>query len=254
MDKDTVFGNLQGSFDKPLEALTKESRDIATAYIPDWQVLSREQRITKAEQVDKLRVDESKARFEKAERELHAPSRNQIEDKYWWDLRALIGDKERELAKWDAMPEPLPSEAHIKEQKLIALRDELGALEAQYKAPYPATLTALAQTKLEPVMTANAGGEKPAEMNWQLVPPPKRLPGYRWELYRCLEKMHKDGKRRPTAHDVLSEWVATSPTKDLSVSKVGHRMELHYHIKKGTQKTADLKTVQAAIDKLILSI
>lgn len=104
-----------------------------------------------------------------------------------------------------------------------------------------------------PVVTANAGGEKLAVPNWQMRLPPERLPGYRWPLYQYLEAVQKDGKPRPTAHDVLLAW-RISPPEDLSVSGVGHRMELHYRIKTGTLKTADLKTVQAAIEKLILSI
>lgn len=50
----------------------------------------------------------------------------------------LIDDKKDEIAKWQAMPEPLPSEALAKEQRLHALREELATIEARFKEPYPA--------------------------------------------------------------------------------------------------------------------
>jgi len=100
--------------------------------------------------------------------------------------------------------------------------------------------------------TATPAPAQTAVPDWQLKPPPERLPGYRWPLYQCLETMHKAGKSRPTAHDVLSAWQA-NPPDGLSVS--GTRvLALNYTIQTGNLKTTDKKAIQTGIDSLILSI
>jgi hypothetical protein len=55
---------------------------------------------------------------------------------HFWNLFALIGDKENEIRNWELMPVPLPTERLVKEQRLSALRHELAALEVQSKASY----------------------------------------------------------------------------------------------------------------------
>lgn len=53
------------------------------------------------------------------------------------EARAAYWQKLDELEKWEAMPEPLPSEALCKEQRLAALRRELLALEVSIDSPAP---------------------------------------------------------------------------------------------------------------------
>lgn len=57
---------------------------------------------------------------------------------YWWELLTRIDAKKAEIKKWESATAPTPSEMEKQDAKLLALRGELAALEAQYTEPYPA--------------------------------------------------------------------------------------------------------------------
>ncbi len=124
---------------------------------------------------------------------------------------------------------------------------------APAQTPAPVVTAPVELAADAPVPMADVPAKTPAPMPaWQLIPPPKRLPGYRWQLYQYLEAAHKAGKPRPTARDVLLAWQA-NPPDGLSVS--GTRvLTLNYIIQTGDLKNADKKAIQTGIDSLILSI
>jgi len=139
---------------------------------------------------------------------------------------------------------------------LEELRGDNLATQAPTTTPVvtaPVVTAAVERDAGAPVPMADAPAQTPAPLPaWQLIPPPSRLPGYRWPLYRHLEFARKANNPRPTAHDVLSAW-QTNPPDGMTVS--GSRaLTLNFTIQTGASKTADAKAVQAAIDKLILSV
>jgi hypothetical protein len=161
MVSETVYGTLGEWVSKPLAKLPRELQSIATAYIPKWQTLTPKQRTDRAIEVDRQRGLKSKLRHDRAVRAQQA-AHDPVEDAYWWDLFMDIDDKKKDIKKWEAMPEPLPSEALAKEQRLHTLRGELSALETKYKAPYPAPPvadTTSAEPQAVPVVTVVALGE-----------------------------------------------------------------------------------------------
>lgn len=87
---------------------------------------------------------------------------------------------------------------------------------------------------------------------WRLIPPPKRMPGYRSQLYQYLQAAHVDAKPCPKAQHVLDAW-KVNPPQDMTVIQKKRRDLLEYELEHGRKKTADLKAIQAAIDALIVS-
>ena len=89
--------------------------------MPHWDVLAPEQRRSLAQQHDGR----------------HDPAK-EPENAHYWNIGFLIEGKKKEFEKWESMPEPIPSEAILKEQRLHTLRGELAALESRFNEPYQA--------------------------------------------------------------------------------------------------------------------
>lgn len=86
---------------------------------------------------------------------------------------------------------------------------------------------------------------------WQLKPPPKKMPGYRWPLYQFLKSAHGASERKPKALEVLSAW-KLNPPAGIRVIEKGQTLNLEYTLTTGGKKIADLKAVQQVIDALIV--
>ncbi len=102
-----------------------------------------------------------------------------------------------------------------------------------------------------------AGSNGPASMTavpvWSLITSLARTPGYRWPLYQFLQAAHIAGKPCPKAQDVLDAW-KLNPPPGLRVVESGRRDALEYALNHGGPKTAELKSIQTAIDRLIVRI
>lgn len=203
---------------------------------PHWDELTSEQRMKRAIELDHP----------------HDPEMQQ-EKTHFWGLLDLIDGKKSEIAKWEAMPEPLPSEALAKEQRLLVLRGELVKLETRFNEPYPAP--PVADTALPVPVVAASDGPAPLTTApaWSLKTPPARTPGYRWPLYQFLQAAHVAGKPCPKAQDVLDGW-KLNPPHGLRVIQCGRRDALKYELIHGGEKTADLRAIQATIKGLIVRI
>ncbi len=86
---------------------------------------------------------------------------------------------------------------------------------------------------------------------WSLIKRPEKLPGYRWPLYKFLEREYADGGARPTAAQVLAAWKENSPP-GLKVVTKGRDDLLEFTLYDGDPKTANRKAIQASINGLIV--
>lgn len=85
------------------------------------------------------------------------------------------------------------------------------------------------------------------EANWDVVPIPKRLPGYRLNLYRALEHSKAEGASRPpTAVQILELWREVPPPQLAVVGK-----KLRYEDADGHAKFADTEAIRKAIATLV---
>lgn len=108
-------------------------------------------------------------------------------------------------------------------------------------APAPAQNTATPATPpAAPV--ENSASSAPA---WT-VTKPKRFMGYTAPLHRLLAAAHREGKPRPTAHDVLEEWSIDKPAEIAKVLTDG----FDYYDANGNTKTAGLEAIRKAIDRM----
>jgi hypothetical protein len=143
--------------------------------------------------------------------------------------------------------------------KIITMKPsgEVPLSELKFKRDCVARVAEVINAAQAPAMPVPAAvvptSEAKRPIDWQLIAPPERLPGYRWPLYQYLEQALKTSKPRPTAHDVFSAW-RNNPPNEMTVSGTERNPVLNYKVSIGTPKIADKKAVQAAIDKLILSI
>jgi hypothetical protein len=89
---------------------------------------------------------------------------------------------------------------------------------------------------------------------WELKPG-KAYPGYRLALFHFLEKEYKDGKEYPpNAYDFIAKLKqdvdANQAPEDIFVRNKG----IDYKTKDGATKKADLKTINQAINNLIIKL
>lgn len=179
---------------------------------------------------------------------------------------------------WKGKDDHVPSEAVIKDSKLVALRGRLAALEKLWNGPdqpiedwealtddalakVVADAPAPEQTPATPAPVEAVGALDDVVTNsdvpvlttapaWSLIAPPERLPGYRWPLYQFLEAAHTAGKPCPKAQHVLDAWKLTPPP-GIKVIQKDENDALEYELDHGGKKTADLKAIQASIVGLI---
>lgn len=159
---------------------------------------------------------------------------------HYWQLLCLIGDKEAEIEKWEAMPEPLPSEATAKEQRLQVLRAELSELQTTFEKPYQGTSPPSNATG-----TGGAAPADPAGAEWG-VNRPQRFQGYGRPLHIFLTQAKAAGKARPVALDVLEEWRRGMPPEVMEVTA----NELKYYGAGGDLKIAGLRAITKVIDRM----
>ena len=113
--------------------------------------------------------------------------------------------------------------------------ETLGEPPEVASVPTPAT---------EPAPTGDvglAGSGKP----WKLKHV-SRYPGYRKPLFDVLRHASVFGRKRPTAREVLEEWQLKRPLMVVRTTPD----TIDYTDGKGTEKTADLKAIQQAINNL----
>lgn len=121
-------------------------------WLIDWDDLTTRQRMELAMQHD-----------------IHHDPAIEPEWTHFSDICDLIDNKKEEVAKWQAMPEPLPSEALAKEQRLLALNGELAELENRFNEPYPAPPVAETAT---PAPLVSETAEQPAPAHNTVKPAP----------------------------------------------------------------------------------
>ena len=71
---------------------------------------------------------------------------------HFFDLECKISAQEAEIAKWEKLPEPLPSEAEKKKEMLSRLRRELDALKKQRNESFPPPVTEITSKSVTPVL------------------------------------------------------------------------------------------------------
>ena len=251
---ETVFEQLQEWVNKPLAKLPLELRLTAKAFIPQWEKLTPKERTAGAIEHDRQRALHLELQNDRVVMKQDA-ALDEAERKHWFELVRQIDDKKTETAKWEDLPEPLPSEAHLKAEKLITLRAELAALEAQFKAPYSAStheapeierankeIALIAKCTAPPMVAGSAS----AGMNWTLIKP-QRFQGYGKPLYDLLKAAHIAGQPSPKARDVVDKWKENPPPDVATVTDNG----LKYYDAKGNTKPADLEAIRKAIDRMI---
>lgn len=75
---------------------------------------------------------------------------------------------------------------------------------------------------------------------------PKRFHGYAAPLYQLLTAVHRDGKPRPTARDVLEAWRTEKPCEIDKVLTDG----FDYYDANGNTKFATLEAIRKAIGRM----
>lgn len=89
---------------------------------------------------------------------------------------------------------------------------------------------------------------------WELKPG-KAYPGYRLVLFQFLEKEHKDGKEYPpNAYDFIAKLKQDVETNQAPEDIFIRSKGIDYKTKDGVTKKADLKTINQAINNLIIKL
>jgi hypothetical protein len=133
---ETVYGKLGKWVGKPLAKLPHDLRHIANAYITQWQTLTPKQRTDRAIEVDRQRGLKLKLRYDRA---LRAENAAQLDPENRL-AQVNAGRLLDQIERWEALQDGIASNLLAKEKRLPELYGELAALEAQFKAPYPALL------------------------------------------------------------------------------------------------------------------
>lgn len=166
----------------------------------------------------------------------------ELENSHWFNLGAQIIEVKRNITEWELMSHHgIPSEAISKENKIIALRDDLAELEQKWEIPFSApTLPPASVLPVSPPQPAPA-----SRPGWTLKKP-RRFQGYGLPLYGVLKAAHTAGLPRPTARFVLDEFAKNTHPVILCVSSDS----MDYQNGNGEKVTADLDAIRAAIRRL----
>jgi hypothetical protein len=99
-----------------------------------------------------------------------------------------------------------------------------------------------AQSPAEPAPVVAESSNAPA---WT-VRKPQRYKGYAAPLYRLLSTVHREGKPRPSARDLVEAWRINRPAEIAQVLPDG----FDYYDAKGNIQPADLESIRKAIKRM----
>lgn len=125
------------------------------------------------------------------------------------------------------------------------------ASECDLRVEVDDVLKAAHPTQPEPAPAQNAATpawvvDSASDATAWAVTKPQRYRGYAAPLHRLLAAAHHDGKRRPTARDVVEAWRIKQPPEIAQVLPDG----FDYYDGKGNIKPADLDAIRKAIGRM----